>query len=141
MLFNPSREDARNFLFESWRKHRKQEMLTPLENLALRLIENHPEYHTILENPDRYKNRDYQSDQGETNPFLHIMMHLTIEEQISIDQPAGVRAQFVRLSHKLKSEHNAQHQMMDCLSEMIWQAQRSGTLPNPHIYLICLERH
>lgn len=140
MLFNPSRDDARNFLFESWRKYRKQEMLTPLEALVSRLIEIHPEYHAILEDPDRYQNRDYQPDQGEANPFLHMMMHLTIEEQISIDQPAGVRAHFVRLTRKLESEHDAQHQMMDCLGEMIWQAQRSGTLPDPKIYLTCIER-
>jgi len=140
VLFNPSRDDARNFLFESWRKYRKQEMLTPLEALVSRLIEIHPEYHAILEDPDRYQNRDYQPDQGEANPFLHMMMHLTIEEQISIDQPAGVRAHFVRLTRKLESEHDAQHQMMDCLGEMIWQAQRSGTLPDPKIYLTCIER-
>ncbi|MEQ1556134.1 MAG: DUF1841 family protein, partial [Gallionella sp.] len=80
-------------------------------------------------------------ESGATNPFLHLMMHLTIEEQISINQPAGIRAHFVRLTHQFESEHDAQHQMMECLSEMIWQAQRHGTQPDATVYLDCLTAH
>ncbi|MBI5429103.1 MAG: DUF1841 family protein [Nitrosomonadales bacterium] len=140
MLFNPSRDDARLFLFESWRKRRANELLTPLEALLAQLIEMHPEYHAILEDPDRYQHRDYQPEQGEANPFLHLMMHLTIEEQVSIDQPPGIRAHFTRLTHKFQSEHDAQHRIMDCLGEMIWKAQRNGTQPDPQIYFACLEK-
>ena len=140
MLFKPSRDEARNFLFESWRKRRAKELLTPLEDMVAQLIEKHPEYHAILENSDRYQQRDYQPEQGETNPFLHLMMHMTIEEQISIDQPAGIRAHFVRLTRRLESEHDAQHRMMECLGEMIWQAQRNGTQPDAQIYFACLEK-
>lgn len=137
-MFNPSREEARNFLFESWRKRKANELLTPLEDLVAQLIEKHPEYHDLLDKPDDYQDKDYAPEQGATNPFLHLMMHLTIEEQISIDQPAGIRAHFVRLTHKFESEHDAQHRMMECLSEMIWQAQRNGTQPDATIYLTCL---
>jgi hypothetical protein len=140
MLFNPSRDEARNFLFESWRKYRAKELLTPLEDLATQLIAKHPEYFAVLENPDRHQDKDYSPEQGATNPFLHLMMHLTIEEQISIDQPAGIRAQFVRLTHKLESEHDAQHRMMECLSEMIWQAQRNRVQPDAAVYFACLEK-
>lgn len=140
MLFNPTRDEARNFLFESWRKHRARELLTPLEGLAAQLIARHPEYFAVLENPEQHQEKDYLPEQGESNPFLHLMMHLTIEEQISIDQPAGIRAQFVRLAHKLASEHDAQHRMMECLGEMIWQAQRNRTQPDAAIYFACLER-
>ncbi len=138
MLFNPSRDEARNFLFESWRKRRAGELLTPLEDLAAQLIAKHPEYHAMLEDPERHQDRDYLPEGGAENPFLHLMMHLTIEEQISIDQPAGIRAQFVRLAHKFESEHDAQHRMMECLGEMIWQAQRNRTQPDAAIYLDCL---
>jgi len=140
LLFNPTRDEARNFLFESWRKHRARELLTPLEGLAAQLIARHPEYFAVLENPEQHQEKDYLPEQGESNPFLHLMMHLTIEEQISIDQPAGIRAQFVRLAHKLASEHDAQHRMMECLGEMIWQAQRNRTQPDAAIYFACLER-
>ena len=140
MLFNPSRDDARLFLFETWRKRRAGELLTPLEDLTAQLIARHPEYHTVLENPQQHQERDYLPEHGAANPFLHLMMHLTIEEQISIDQPPGIRAHFVRLTHKFESEHDAQHRMMECLSEMIWHAQRSGTQPDAAIYFACLEQ-
>lgn len=140
MLINPSRDEARNFLFESWRKHKAGELLTPLEDLAVQLIAKHPEYHTVLEKPEQYQDKDYLPEQGATNPFLHLMMHLTIEEQISIDQPHGIRAHFTRLTQQFESEHDAQHRMMECLSEMIWQAQRNNTQPNATIYFACLEK-
>ncbi|HZW86239.1 MAG TPA: DUF1841 family protein [Gallionella sp.] len=140
MLFNPSRDEARNFLFESWRKHRAAELLTPLEDLAAQLIAKHPEYHTVLEQPDRHQDQDYLPEHGTTNPFLHLMMHLTIEEQISIDQPAGIRGHFTRLTQQLESEHEAQHRMMECLSEMIWQAQRNHVAPDAAVYFDCLEK-
>ena len=140
MLFNPSRDEARQFLFESWRKRRAGELLTPLEDLAAQLIGKHPEYHAVLENPERHQDQDYLPEQGAANPFLHLMMHLTIEEQISINQPAGIRAHFTRLTQQFESEHEAQHRMMECLSEMVWQAQRNRTQPDAAIYLSCLER-
>jgi hypothetical protein len=140
MLFNPSRDEARLFLFESWRKRRAGELLTPIEDLAAQLISKHPEYFSVLENPQQHQDNDYMPEDGKTNPFLHLMMHLTIEEQISIDQPVGIRAQFIRLTKKLESEHDAQHRMMECLSEMIWQAQRSRTQPDAAIYFSCLEQ-
>ncbi len=139
MLFNPSRDEARNFLFESWRKRRAGELLTPLEDLAAHLIAKHPEYHAVLENPDN-QDRDYPPEQGAANPFLHLMMHLTIEEQISINQPPGIRAHFARLTRPFESEHDAQHRMMECLGETIWQAQRNRTQPDAALYLACLEK-
>ena len=138
MFFNPSRDEARSFLFETWRKRRAGELLMPLEDLAAQLIEKHPEYFPMFEDPDRFLNREYLPEQGEPNPFLHLMMHLAIEEQISIDQPKGVRAHFVRLTHQFESEHDAQHRMMECLSEMIWQAQRNRPAPDASVYLDCL---
>ena len=140
MLFNPSRDEARDFLFESWRKRRAGELLTPLEDLVAQLIEKHPEYFSVLENRERHQDKDFLPEEGATNPFLHLMMHLTIEEQISIDQPGGIRAHFVRLTQRLESEHEAQHRMMECLSEMIWQAQRGGTQPDAGVYFACLEK-
>ena len=139
-MFNPSRDEARLLLFETWRKRRAGELLTPLEDLLAQLIEKHPEYHALLTDQERYQDKDYAPEQGVTNPFLHLMMHLTIEEQISIDQPHGIRAHFQRLTAHYQSEHDAQHRMMECLAEMIWQAQRNGTTPDASLYLTCLEK-
>ena len=139
-MFNPTRDQARNFLFETWRKRRKGALLTPLEDLTAQLIEKHPEFHSLLADPERHQDKDYAPEHGATNPFLHLMMHLTIEEQISIGQPHGIRAHFERLTQRFESEHDAQHRMMECLGEMIWQAQRNGTAPDAAIYLACLEK-
>ncbi|MDZ4201477.1 MAG: DUF1841 family protein [Gallionella sp.] len=139
-MFNPTRDEARYFLFDSWRKRREGALLTPLEDLAAQLIEKHPEFHSLLADAERYRDKDYLPEHGTTNPFLHLMMHLTIEEQISIDQPAGIRAQFVRLTRKFESEHEAQHAMMECLGEMIWQAQRDRSTPDATVYFACLEK-
>ncbi len=139
-MFNPTRDQARQFLFESWRKRRASELLTPLEDLASQLIDKHPEYHALLAAPEASLDRDYAPDGSEINPFLHLMMHLTIEEQLSIGQPHGIREQFARLTEKYQSEHEAQHAIMDCLGEMIWQAQRNKTAPDAAVYLACLEK-
>ena len=139
-MFNPTRDQARQFLFETWRKRRAGEILTPLEDLTAQLIDKHPEYHELLATPERNQDKDFALDGSEINPFLHIMMHLTIEEQISIGQPHGIREQFARLTRKYDSEHEAQHAMMDCLGEMIWQAQRNNTAPDAAIYIACLEK-
>ncbi|HEU0233605.1 MAG TPA: DUF1841 family protein [Gallionella sp.] len=139
-MFNPSRDEARQFLFDTWRKRREGALLTPLEDLAAQLIEKHPEYHDLLSDPERHHGKDYAPEHGATNPFLHLMMHLSIEEQLSIGQPHGIRAHFERLTARHDTEHDAQHRMMECLGEMIWQAQRHGTPPDAAIYLGCLER-
>lgn len=140
MLFNPSRDEARAFLFDSWRKYRAGEMLTPLEDMMAKLIEQHPEYHAILDHPETYQQRDYAPAQGDPNPFLHLMMHLTMQEQISIDQPPGIRAHFQRLTAHYHNEHDALHKMMECLGEMLWQAQRNNSGPDVGIYFSCLEK-
>ena len=139
-MFNPTRDQARQFLFEAWRKRRAGELLTPLEDLTTQLIDKHPEYHALLATPESNQDKDYAPDGNTVNPFLHIMMHLTIEEQLSIGQPHGIREQFARLTQKYESEHEAQHAMMDCLGEMIWQAQRNKTAPDAAIYISCLEK-
>jgi hypothetical protein len=139
-MFNPTRDEARTFLFESWRKRSVGELLTPLEDLTAQLIDKHPEFHILFNDPERNQDKDYAPDGNVLNPFLHLMMHLTIEEQISIGQPQGIREQFARLTQKYESEHEAQHAIMDCLGEMIWQAQRNKTAPDPAIYLSCLEK-
>jgi uncharacterized protein YjbI with pentapeptide repeats len=84
--------------------------------------------------------QDYSPERGQTNPFLHLSMHLAISEQLSIDQPPGIRAAHERLAARLGSTHEAQHAIMDCLGETIWEAQRTGTPPDTDAYLQRIER-
>lgn len=139
-MFNPSREQARRFLFDTWRKQHEGAPLTDLERLALAVMLLHPEYHAQLDAPERYLERDYPPENGETNPFLHLSMHLAIREQLSIDQPGGIVAQYRRLVEKTASEHDAEHALLECLGEMLWQAQRRRGAPDPAVYLDCLAR-
>ncbi len=139
-MFNPSRHQARQFLFSTWYKYKHQEALSDMEEIALKVILLHPEYQSILDDTERYHDKDYPPEMGTTNPFLHMGMHITIKEQLSIDQPAGIRDRFERLLKKNGNEHDTMHQIMECLAEMIWQAQRSQSAPDPSIYFECLDK-
>ena len=139
-MFNPSRDEARAFLVEAWRKHRAQQPLSALERIAAGLIVTHPEYHATFENPDRYAERDYAPETGDVNPFLHLSLHLAVAEQLAIDQPPGICAQFERLRTARGDEHAALHVVLECLGEVVWSAQRHRTPPDAALYLDCLAR-
>jgi hypothetical protein len=139
-MFNPTRDEARRFFVESWAKLRAGLALTDLEKIAAGLVALHPEYHGVLDNPERSLDRDFPPEAGAVNPFLHLSLHLAVAEQISIDQPPGVRAHFERLRTASGDEHAALHALSECLGEMIWHAQRDCTAPDAAIYLACLER-
>lgn len=89
-MFKPSREQARQLFFDTWRKYRNREILSGIETIALDVILLHPEYHSILEQTEQYLERDYLPEMGDVNPFLHMSMHLAIKEQLSINQPVGI---------------------------------------------------
>jgi hypothetical protein len=139
-VFNPTRDQAREFLFDVWKKHREGGVLTPLESVMLAVVLQHPEYHAVLEDRERYLDRDWKPEGGETNPFLHLQMHLAIEEQLSIDQPPGIRNAVQALARRRDSEHAARHDVMECLAEIVWQAQRYGSAFDNAAYLDCLKR-
>jgi len=139
-MFAPSRDEARRFLVDAWAKRRAGEPLSPLERIAAELIALHPEYHPFVEHPERYVDRDFNPEGGETNPFLHLALHLAVAEQLGIDQPPGIRAQFERLRLARGDEHAALHAILECLGEVVWHAQRHGTPPDATLYLACLER-
>lgn len=139
-MFTPSQDDVRRFFCETYRKSQVREILTPLESIAADWINQHPEYHNVFSDLDSALAADYSVTQGQTNPFLHLSMHLTISEQISVDQPAGVRFAFQRLAQKTNSEHDAHHQIMECLGEMIWTSQRTGMPPDGAAYIDALNQ-
>ena len=136
-MFDPSREQAREMFFGAWRKYRAGEPLAGIEALALELILLHPEYHAMLGEPEKYRDRDY-TDEG--NPFLHLSLHLALEEQLSIDQPPGIALRFQRLVRKYAERHEALHQALECLAETVWRAQRDKAAPDAWAYLSCLEK-
>ena len=138
-MFNPSRDQARDFFFETWRKYRAQEPLAGLEAVVLQVMLAHPEYHAALEDPGRFRDRNYSPELGEPNPFLHMSMHLAIEEQLSIDQPSGIASSFAALAAKHGDRYEAMHDTIECLGEMVWRSQRDRAPPDAAAYLECLK--
>ena len=134
-MFNPSREEVRETFFAAWRKYRAGQPLVGIEALAVDVILLHPEYHDVLSHPARYRDRDYVD---ESNPFLHMSLHVALEEQLSIDQPPGIRAAWDLLLERWGDRHDALHQALECLAETVWRAQRSQAAPDAAAYLECL---
>lgn len=139
-MFNPSREEVRRFFSGTWQKHLDKQVLTPIETVALDWMLEHPEYHDLLGSGSDALEREYTPERGETNPFLHLSMHLSIAEQASINQPAGIRPAIDALSRRLDSAHEAHHQVMECLGQMLWESQRSGLPPDGERYIDCVRR-
>ncbi len=139
MLFNPTRDQVRQFFTEAWHKHKAGGVLTSLETMAVDLMREHPEYHADLEDPE-IANADFSVEQGRTNPFLHLSMHLAINEQLSIDQPPGIKAAYQSLL-ATRDHHEAAHIIMEALGEAVWESQRLGTPLDTEKYLDLIRRH
>lgn len=139
-LFNPSRDEVRDFFFNTWSQFKAQKPLTDLEKIALSVIHMHPEYQPILDTPAQFKSQEYFPEFGETNPFLHMSLHLSILEQISINQPIGIAAIYETLKIKHQNEHDALHDILECLGEVIWQAQRNNSALDSNTYLTLLQQ-
>ena len=138
-MFTPSQHDVRRFFCDTWRKQREGAPLTPMEATAADWIADHPEYHAELADLDAALAASYTVEDGRTNPFLHLAMHLSISEQLGIDQPPGIRQAYELLARR-GSAHEAQHALMDCLGEMLWASQKSGLPPDGAAYLDCVRR-
>lgn len=139
-MFQPSQNDVRSFFCDVYQKQRQGLPLAPIEALAADWITEHPEYHADLADKAAALDAVYTVDEGRTNPFLHLSMHLTIREQVSIDQPRGIRQAVELLAARRNSLHQAHHEVMECLGEMIWASQRSGLPPDGHAYLDAVRR-
>lgn len=139
-MFNPTRDQARRFFVEAWRKQEQSLPITPLEHLAADLVRMHPEYHALFSSGDDALQREWTPEQGQTNPFLHLSLHLAVEEQLSIDQPPGLRAAFEALLIRHGERHPALHDVLECLGETVWRAQRDKAPPDGAAYLDCLRR-
>ncbi len=139
-MFAPTSDDVRGFFVEAGRKRTEGLPLTPLETMAADWIAAHPEYAVDLADAERARSAVYAPEAGRENPFLHLSMHLSISEQVSIDQPHGIRQACDLLAARLGSMHAAQHEAMECLGRMLWESQRSGRPPDGEAYIDCVRR-
>lgn len=138
-MFNPTRDQVRQFFCTAWRKHRQGGVLEGAETTAIDLIAEHPEYHALLEDEQAALEKEFTPEGGQMNPFLHLSLHLAIAEQISIDQPHGIKAAYFAL-RRTREVHDAEHDVMECLGETLWRSQRNNAPLDGEVYLECVRR-
>lgn len=130
-----SREQLRQVYVDAWHKRRHGLPLQPLEAQVADVIALHPEYQAALEAPLRALDQDFSPEGGQSNPFLHMGLHLAVRDQIATNRPAGIREAYQRLAGKAGSPHDAEHQLIECLAQALWEAQRAGLPPDEQAYL------
>ena len=139
-MFTPSQADVRRFFCTVYAKTQSNRSLEALEIIASQWLAEHPEYHADFADAEAALEKMYDVEGGKTNPFLHLSMHLSISEQCSIDQPRGIRQAVELLTAKRDSLHDAHHEAMDCLGQMVWESQRAGRPPDGAAYIDCIQR-
>lgn len=130
-----SRDQLRQVYVDAWRKHREGVPMEPVEAQVADIVARHPEYHPILEGTQAPPQKDYSPEGGQSNPFLHMGLHLAVRDQIATDRPAGIRAAYAATVKRIGFEHDAEHRFIECLAETLWEAQRSGLPPDEKVYL------
>ena len=138
-MFSPSREQVRRFFCDAWKKHLERLPLVGAEVTAADIAARHPEYHPLLVDADGALDKEWSPEGGQMNPFLHLSLHLAIHEQVSIDQPPGIRACWEQLRARMEP-HDAEHVILECLGETIWRAQRQGTQMDALAYVDAVRR-
>tara|TARA_R110000782_G_scaffold230890_1_gene317130 strand:+ start:422 stop:847 length:426 start_codon:yes stop_codon:yes gene_type:complete len=138
MIFGQDRDELRNMYRDAWAKFCKSRPLTPLESQIAAVIEWHPEYHDEIAN--EALDFDYTPEIGRSNPYLHMGLHLGIREQVATDRPAGIRSIYNALLARTGDQHSAEHRMIDCLAETLWEAQSQNRAPDEQKYLERLRR-
>ncbi len=129
------RETARKYFLQVWAKQCNSQPMEAMERIVAAVILNHPEYHPLLEAGEAAVQAEYTPEMGQTNPFLHMGMHIAIQEQLSTDRPPGIVAAHRKLLNHVGDPHEVEHRMMECLGECLWQAQRNNTMPDEQQYL------
>ena len=134
-----NRDEIRRVYIDVWEKLQQGALLEPMESVIASVIQLHPEYHDLLHQGTAAQQAEFSAEAGHSNPFLHMGMHIALREQTATDRPTGISQIHQQLSVRL-GQHEAEHAMMECLGQALWQAQRNNTLPDEQAYLECLKR-
>ncbi|VAX09746.1 hypothetical protein MNBD_GAMMA26-1190 [hydrothermal vent metagenome] len=134
-MFTNDRKKMRLVFTEAWRKHQAKLPMEPMEQIIASIVQQHPEYHKLIQNPDSALDKDFLPEGGQTNPFLHLSMHIALQEQISTNRPTGITGLYRQITKNTGDPHETEHQLMDCLAQMLWEAQREKRIPDEQAYL------
>lgn len=133
------RDETRQVFLNVWQKLQHNQVLEPMESLIADVIQLHPEYHELLNAQESAQQAEFTPESGQSNPFLHMGMHIALREQTSTDRPPGIQKLHKKLCKK-RGQHDAEHAMMECLGQALWLAQRDNTMPDEESYFDCLNR-
>jgi len=140
MIFGQDRNQLRQMYIDAWKKHQAGELMQPLEAMIADIVAMHPEYHKMLDGDKETLDKDFLPEMGESNPFMHMGMHIAIREQLSTDRPAGIVEAHKQLMHRLQDVHEVEHHIMECLGRALWEAQQNNTAPDESQYLQCVQK-
>ncbi len=138
-MFTNDRTKMRKVFTDAWRKHQDKQPMEPLEQVIANILEQHPEYHQLMKDPQAALDKDFTPEGGQSNPFLHMSMHIAIQEQLSTNRPAGITGLYQQMMLQIGDPHEAEHQIMECLGQMLWEAQRENRMPDETAYLASLK--
>ncbi len=139
MIFSNDRDKLRQTFYTVWQKVKNKQILEPLENIIAEVIQMHPEYQPLLEQGNTLK-KDFLLEMGETNPFLHMSMHIAIKEQIQAKNPAGIEPLYQKSLKKTRDSHKTEHIILECLGDALWTAKRNDQMPDEKAYLRCIKK-
>ena len=130
----------RRVFIDAWSKYCARQPLEDMERQIADVILLHPEYHALLADKEAALDSDYMPERGESNPFLHLSLHIAIREQLATRRPPEINELYQHLLTKLRDAHDVEHSMLECLGEVLWRAQRDAVEPDITDYVMCLRR-
>ncbi|MDX1836137.1 DUF1841 domain-containing protein [Legionella taurinensis] len=139
MFYGDNVKDTRQMFYSSWHKYRHAQPLLPVEQQIVNVIADHPEYQTMLENSTPENEQAYFPELGQTNPFLHMGLHLAVRDQLATNRPAGIVAVYQQLLTKYQDRLAVEHLLLEKLAECLWQAQRTASYPDENQYLLAVK--
>lgn len=140
MIYSQDRKKLRQQYLDVWAKANNRQPLEPLEQLIAEVISDHPEYHPLLKNAEAAIDSEFYPEHGTTNPFLHMGMHIALREQVATDRPPGITDLTRKMILKYRDSHIMEHEMMEALGQILWQAQKDNSAPDEKLYMELLQQ-
>lgn len=133
MIFPGNRDALRGMYRDAWKKRQAGLPLSPLETQIADVVAEHPEYQAAVAAENL--GQDFTPADGQANPFLHMGLHLGLREQVATDRPAGIARLHRQILVRARDAHDAEHRMIECLAETLWEAQSANAAPDDRRYL------